>query len=205
MSAAIIPIKRVAQNIRYVHGQKVILDFDLAALYGVTTKALNQAVKRNATRFPVDFMFQLTSEETRSLRSQFVTTNRQVVEDEVSATNWSQFVTSSSKHRGATYRPYAFTEQGVAMLSSVLNSERAVKVNIAIMRAFVKLRKTLETNRELARKFAELENRVGKHDQEIAAIIEAIRQLMTPPETPRREIGFHVREKPPRYRTRKRA
>jgi hypothetical protein len=205
MSAAIIPIKRVAQNIRYVHGQKVILDFDLAALYGVTTKALNQAVKRNATRFPVDFMFQLTSEETRSLRSQFVTTNRQVVEDEVPATNWSQFVTSSSKHRGATYRPYAFTEQGVAMLSSVLNSERAVKVNIAIMRAFVKLRKTLETNRELARKFAELENRVGKHDQEIAAIIEAIRQLMTPAETPRREIGFHVREKPPRYRTRKRA
>lgn len=205
MGTAIIPIKRVAQNIRSVRGQKVILDFDLAALYGVTTKALNQAVKRNATRFPVDFMFQLTSEETHSLRSQFVTINRQVVEREVPATNWSQFVTSSSKHRGATYRPYAFTEQGVAMLSSVLNSERAVKVNIAIMRAFVKLRKTLETNRELARKFAELENRVGKHDEEITAIIEAIRQLMTPTETPRREIGFHVREKPPRYRTRKRA
>jgi hypothetical protein len=205
MSAAIIPIKRVAQNIRYVRGQKVILDFDLAALYGVTTKALNQAVKRNATRFPADFMFQLTSEEARSLRSQFVTTNRQVVEREVSGPNWSQFVTSSSKHRGATYRPYAFTEQGVAMLSSVLNSERAVKVNIAIMRAFVKLRETLETNREFARKFSELEKRIGKHDQEIAAIIEAIRQLMTPPETPRREIGFHVREKPPRYRTRKRA
>jgi ORF6N domain len=205
MSAAIIPIKRVAQNIRSVRGQKVILDFDLAALYGVTTKALNQAVKRNATRFPVDFMFQLTSEETHSLRSQFVTTNRQVVEREVPATNWSQFVTSSSKHRGATYRSYAFTEQGVATLSSVLNSERAVKVNIAIMRAFVKLRKTLGTNRELARKFAELENRVGKHDEEITAIIEAIRQLMTPTETPRREIGFHVREKPPRYRTRKRA
>jgi hypothetical protein len=205
MSAAIIPIKRVAQNIRYVRGQKVILDFDLAALYGVTTKALNQAVKRNATRFPVDFMFQLTSEETRSLRSQFMTTNRQVVEREVPATNWSQFVTSSSKHRGATYRPYAFTEQGIAMLSSVLNSERAVKVNIAIMRAFVKLRETLETNREFARKFSELEKRIGKHDEEITAIIEAIRQLMMPPETPRREIGFHVREKPPRYRTRKRA
>jgi hypothetical protein len=205
MSAAIIPIKRVAQNIRYVRGQKVILDFDLAALYGVTTKALNQAVKRNATRFPVDFMFQLTSEETRSLRSQFMTTNRQVVEREVPATNWSQFVTSSSKHRGATYRPYAFTEQGVAMLSSVLNSERAVKVNIAIMRAFVKLRETLETNREFARKFSELEKRIGKHDEEITAIIEAIRQLMAPPKTPRREIGFHVREKAPRYRTRKRA
>jgi len=95
-----------------------------------------------------------------------------------------------------------FTEQGVAMLSSVLNSERAVKVNIAIMRAFVKLRETLETNRELARTFAELESRVGKHDEEIAAIIEAIRQLMMPPEKPRREIGFHVREKAARYRTR---
>jgi hypothetical protein len=205
MSAAIIPIKRVAQNIRYVRGQKVILDFDLAALYGVTTKALNQAVKRNATRFPADFMFQLTSEEARSLRSQFVTTSRQVVEREVSGPNWSQFVTSSSKHRGATYRPYAFTEQGIAMLSSVLNSERAVKVNIAIMRAFVKLRETLETNREFARKFSELEKRIGKHDEEITAIIEAIRQLMAPPKTPRREIGFHVREKAPRYRTRKRA
>jgi hypothetical protein len=103
---------------------------------------------------------------------------------------------------GRRGRPYAFTEQGVAMLSSVLNSERAVKVNIAIMRAFVRLREVLETNRELAQKFAELEQRVGKHDQEIAAIIEAIRQLMTPPEKPRREIGFHVREKPGRYRVR---
>ena len=185
MTKDIVPIKRVAQNIRHVRRQKVILDFDLAALYGVTTKALNQAVKRNATRFPADFMFQLTSEETRSLRS--------------------QFVTSSSKHRGATYRPYAFTEQGVAMLSSVLNSERAVKVNIAIMRAFVKLREALETNREFARKFSELEKRIGKHDQDITAIIEAIRQLMAPPKTPRREIGFHVRERPPRYRVRKRA
>ncbi len=100
--------------------------------------------------------------------------------------------------------PYAFTEQGVAMLSSVLNSERAVKVNIAIMRAFVNMRRMLETNRELARKFSELERRVGKHDEEIAAIIEAIRQLMAPAEKPRREIGFHVREKTPRYRVRNR-
>ena len=96
----------------------------------------------------------------------------------------------------------AFTEQGVAMLSSVLKSERAVKVNIAIMRAFVKLRETLETNREMGRKFSELEKRVGKHDVEIAAIIDAIRQLMAPPAKPRREIGFHVREKSPHYRTR---
>lgn len=100
------------------------------------------------------------------------------------------------------YRPYAFTEQGVAMLSSVLNSERAVKVNIAIMRAFVKLRQALETNRDLAHQFAELERRVGKHDEQIEAILEAIRQLIAPPEKPRREIGFHVREQSPRYRTR---
>lgn len=107
---------------------------------------------------------------------------------------------SSRKHRGKRYRPYAFTEQGVAMLSSVLKSERAVKVNIAIMRAFVRLRETIETNRELAQKFAKLEKHVGKHDEEIAGIIDAIRQLMAPPAKPRREIGFHVREKAPRYR-----
>jgi hypothetical protein len=180
---AIIPVGRIAQSIHLMRGQKVMFDFDLAQLYGVATKVLNQAVKRNRDRFPEDFMFQLTS-------------------DEVASGNWSQFVTSSRKHRGATYRPYAFTEQGVAMLSSVLRSARAVKVNVAIMRAFVKLRETLEWNRELARKFSELESRMGKHDKDIAAIIDAIRQLMAPPERPRREIGFHVREKAPRYRTR---
>src|SRR5437660_5323044 len=115
-----------------------------------------------------------------------------------------QIVMSSRKHRGKRYRHYAFTEQGVAMLSSVLKSERAVKVNIAIMRAFVKLRQTLETNRQLARKFAELERRIGKHDEEIDAIIEAIRQLMAPPEKPHREIGFHVRESAARYGMRRR-
>src|SRR5437899_3624261 len=185
MSKEILPSQRIAQSIYLLRGQKVMLDSDLARLYGVTTGHLNRAVKRNAGRFPIDFMFQLSSEEMHSLRCQIGISKR--------------------RRGGGRYRPYAFTEQGVAMLSSVLNSERAVKVNIVIMRAFVKLRKTLETNRELARKFAELKNRVGKHDQEIAAIIEAIRQLMAPPETPPREIGFHVREKAPRYRTRKRA
>ena len=128
-------------------------------------------------------MFQLDAEEVANLKFQF------------GISSWG----------GRRRLPYAFTEQGVAMLSSVLNSERAEKVNIAIMRAFVKLRGTLDTNRELARKFAELERRVGKHDEEIAAILEVIRQLMAVPETPRREIGFHVREKAPRYRVRKRA
>ena len=159
-----------------------MLSQDLAILYGVPVKVLNQAVKRNTMRFPVDFMFQLKAEELANLKSQFVT---------------------SSWGGPRRARPYAFTEQGVAMLSSVLKSERAVKVNIAIMRAFVRLRQTLETNRELAQKFAELEKRVGKHDKEIAAIIDAIRQLMAPPEKPKREIGFHVREQAPRYRTRK--
>ena len=183
MSTAIIPIERIAQAIFVIRGQKVMLSQDLAALYGVAVKALNQAVKRHAARFPADFVFQLTSDEFDNLKSQIVTSG------------W-----------GGIRRalPYAFTEQGVAMLSSVLNSERAVKVNIAIMRAFVKLRRILETSRDLARKFSDLERRVGKHDEEIAGIIEAIRQLMAPAEKPRREIGFHVREKTPRYRVRKR-
>jgi hypothetical protein len=201
MKKELIPA-RIAQSIYFLRGQKVILDFDLAQLYGVAAKALNQAVKRNRERFPEDFMFQLTQEETRILRSQSVISSTQAAKNKEITTNRSQFVTSSFKHRERKSRPYAFTEQGVAMLSSVLNSDRAVKVNIAIMRAFVKLRETLESNRELARKFAELEQRVGKHDDEIAAIIDAIRQLMAPPEKPRREIGFHVREKAPRYRTR---
>jgi hypothetical protein len=182
MSKEIIPIQQIAQIIRVIRGEKVLLDFDLAPLYGVTTGNLNKAMRRNRERFPSDFMFQLTAAEAQSLIFQF----------------------GIAKGRGGRrHRPYAFTEQGVAMLSSVLNSSRAVKVNIAIMRAFVKLRQTLETNRELARKFDELERRVGKHDEKIDAILEAIRQLMAPPEKPKREIGFHVREQAPRYRTRK--
>jgi hypothetical protein len=182
MSKEIIPIERVVQSIRWIRGQKVLLDSDLATLYGVATGNLNKAVKRNADRFPSDFMFQLKPEEFANLKFQF------------GISSW------GGRRRS---RPYVFTEQGVAMLSSVLNSNRAVKVNIAIMRAFVKLRQMLETNRELAQKFSVLEKRVGKHDEEIAAILEAIRQLMEPPEKPRREIGFHVREKAGHYGTRK--
>ena len=183
MGKEVIPIERIARAILVIRREKVMLDSDLAALYGVTTGNLNKAVKRNAERFPTDFMFQLDAEEVANLKFQF------------GISSWG----------GRRRLPYAFTEQGVAMLSSVLNSERAVKVNIAIMRAFVKLRETLDTNRELARKFAELERRVGKHDEEIAAILEAIRQLMAPPQKPRREIGFHVRERVGRYRAPTRA
>ena len=200
MSKEIIPAEQIALRIRHFRGERVLLDFDLAALYGVETRVLNQAVRRNADRFPADFMFQLSSKETETL-SQLVTPS--VPGHDVS--NSSQIVMSSGKYRGKRYRPYAFTEQGVAMLSSVLNSESAVKMNIAVMRAFVQLRRALETNRELARKFSELERRIDKHDAEIAAILEAIRQLMAPREKPRREIGFHVREEAARYRTHKRA
>jgi hypothetical protein len=198
MSREIVPALRIAQSIYWLRGQKVMRDFDLAALYGVATKVLNQAMKRNQERFPADFMFQLTSEETSNSRSQFVTSRSQTIGNQSIPMNRSQFVTLK-RGQNIKYRPYAFTEEGVAMLSSVLNSARAINVNIAIMRAFVRLREALETNRELARKFAELEKRVGKHNAKIDAILDAIRQLMAPPEEPRREIGFHVREKALRY------
>ena len=188
---------QIAQSIHFLRGQRIMLDFDLAALYGVTTGHLNRAVKRNRDRFPSDFMFQLTAKESEILKCQFGISNP-------SSALKSQIVIPKHGRGGRRSRPYAFTEQGVAMLSSVLKSSRAVKVNIAIMRAFVKLREALETNRELAAKFAKLEAKVGKHDAEIADIIDAIRQLMAPPKKPAREIGFHVRESSPRYGTRTR-
>lgn len=179
MSKKTLPIERVARSIMLVRRERVLLDYELSALYGIDTRALKQAVRRNRARFPGDFMFELSSDEIELLVSQSV-------------------IPSRSRLGGA--RPMAFTQEGVAMLSSVLKSERAVKVNIAIMRAFVKLREALDNNRQLAGKFAELERRVGRHDEDIAAILEAIRQLITPPQKPRREIGFHVRERSARYR-----
>ena len=184
MSTEIIPVERIARAILLLRGEKGMLNSDLAALYGVATGRLNRAVKRNRSRFPADFMFELTADEVANLKCQ------------IGISSW------GGRRRA---RPHAFTEHGIAMFSGVLNSERAIKVNIAIMRAFVRLRQMIDTNRELAQRFSELEERVGKHDEEIAAILEAIRQLMTPPEKPRREIGFHVRGKAARYRTRKRA
>ncbi len=183
MKKEIVPTAQIAQSIYFLRGQKVMLDYNLARLYEIETRALKQAVRRNRNRFPADFMFELSQQEVAALVSQFV-------------------IPSGSKFGGAS--PMAFTEQGVAMLSSVLRSERAVQVNIAIMRAFVKLRAALETNRELAKKFTELEQRVGAHDSEIASIIDAIRQLMATPPKTGREIGFHVQETAPRYGKRKR-
>lgn len=176
-----------------LRGEKVLFDSDLADFYGVTTKALNQAVKRNRGRFPNDFMFRLTTDETARLnRSQSVTGSQKTLR--------SQTVTSKSEARGGRrYLPLAFTEQGVAMLSSVLRSERAVQVNIEIMRAFVRLRQILAINADLARRLDELERRVGGHDEEFVHVLRAIRQLMEPPATPpkRRRIGFYMPENEP--------
>lgn len=188
------------RRILLLRGKKVMLDFDLAELYGVKARALNQAVKRNRERFPEDFMFQLLDEEAADLRSQIVTLNRADDENDRSqsvtpspskAANSSQTVTSSRKHRGKSYLPYAFTEQGVAMLSSVLRSSRAVQVNIAIMRAFVRLRELLLTNADLARKLDAIEK---KYDSQFKVVFDALRQLMTPLDPPRRRIGFKADE-----------
>jgi hypothetical protein len=163
-----ISIERIEQTILLIRRHRVMLDTDLAKLYGVPAKVLNQAVRRNASRFPADFMFQLTGEEATALRSQFVTLK-----------------TGRGQHR--KYRPYAFTEQGVAMLSSVLHSERAIQVNIAIMRAFVQLREMIGSNKGLARRLNELEM---KYDSQFRVVFEAIRELMAEPEPKVNRIGF---------------
>jgi len=183
----IVSVVGVEQKIFYLRGQKVMFSPHLAELYDVPTKVLLQSVKRNIDRFPQDFMFQLTWEEADSLRSQFVT-----LKSSGAKNPRSQFVTLES---GANIKflPYAFSEQGIAMLSSVLRSKRAIAVNIAIMRAFVKLREVLATHKELAAQFKELESKVGTHDKHIAMIFEAIRRLMEPPpEKKKRPIGFIV-------------
>lgn len=167
VSADIVPIERIAASIYVIRGQKVMLDSGLAALYGVETRALVQAVKRNADRFPEDFLFQLTKEESESLRSQIVISNE--------------------GRGGRRYDPYAFTEQGVAMLSSVLRSPRAVEVNIAIMRTFVKLRQILSTNEELARM-------VAKHDREITVLFEHVKKMLAPAPSKKGRIGFAAPE-----------
>jgi len=183
----LIPTGRIQRAIYLIRGQKVMLDADLARLYGVTTSNLNKAVRRNLSRFPADFMFQLSPEEAKDLMF--------------------QIGISSSKHGGRRKPISAFTEQGVAMLSTVLRSERAVQVNIAIMRAFVQLREILGSHAELARKLTELEKRIEGHDSAIQSLFEAIRQLMAPPEPdpPGREIGFHMKEASIPYRTGRRS
>jgi len=168
--ANIISVELIASKILFIRGKRVMLDKDLAVLYGVAVKVLNQAVKRNLKRFPDDFMYQLTKEEVINLKSQFVTSS------------WG----------GVRKLPYVFTQEGVAMLSGVLNSERAIKVNIQIMRAFVHLKELLLTHKDLAIRIGALEKKYADHDEKIQKIFEAIRQLISPPEEPKRKIGFHA-------------
>ena len=165
----VISVEVIATKILEIRSKKVMLDVDLAQLYGVSTRRLNEQVRRNKKRFPDDFMYQLTKQEITILRSQFVT----------------------SRWGGRRYLPYVFTQEGVAMLSSVLNSERAIQVNILIMRAFVKLKELLLTHKELALKLEELEKKYADHDEEIQYIFEAIRQLLEPP-AQTQAIGFRV-------------
>jgi hypothetical protein len=164
----LVPVERIEQRILLIRGHKVMLDSHLAELYQVRTFRLNEAVKRNRKRFPEDFMLQLTKEEAENLRS--------------------QIAISSYGYGGRRYLPYVFTEQGVAMLSTVLNSERAIAVNIAIMRTFVRLRQILATNKHLAAQLAAMEK---KYDQQFKVVFDILKQLMEPPpEPPKRPIGF---------------
>ncbi len=183
-TAEVVLVDQIEPRILVLRGQRVILDADLALLYGTTTKRLNEQVKRNKDRFPADFMLQLTAEEAQAMRSQNATANLR-----------SQNATSSSAgHGGRRYMPYAFTEHGAMMAASVLNTPRAIDVSVYVVRAFVKLRGLLAAHRELAGKLAELEKRVGGHDEAIQTLVAAIRQLMEPPPTAkRRQIGFHAR------------
>src|SRR5438128_8659947 len=165
-----VPVTLIERRIYLIRTQKVMIDTDLAQLYGVPTYRLNEAVKRNRKRFPADFMFQLNKKEAESLTSQFAI---------------------SKKGRGGRRTlPYAFTEQGVAMLSSVLNSERAIQVNIVIMRAFVKLRQILESNEELNRKFASVIRKLATHDKNFTVVFDELKKLNEPPTPPRKQIGF---------------
>ncbi|MBW7902207.1 MAG: ORF6N domain-containing protein [Rhodocyclaceae bacterium] len=171
MNPTTVASETIAQRILFIRGHKVILDAELAELYGVTTSALNQAVKRNIQRFPEDFMFRLDAAEVADL-------------------NRSQIVTGSQKHRDPRFPPFAFTEHGALMLGNVLRSDRAVEVSLMVVRAFVQLREMLSTHKELAARLEALERKIGSHDQAIAGLIDAIRQLMAPPETKKRGIGF---------------
>lgn len=179
-----VSVQLIERRIYLIRGQKVMIDFDLAELYGVPTKRLNEQVSRNRKRFPEDFMFRLTKVEAESLRSQFAISNPDLR---------SQIATSNVGRGGRRYLPYAFTEQGVAMLSTVLNSEQAIEVNIAIMRTFVRLRQMLETNEELNRKFAAVIKKLSTHDKYFRVVFDELKKLTEKPPSSGRQIGFKQR------------
>ncbi|MBI2918638.1 MAG: ORF6N domain-containing protein [Chloroflexi bacterium] len=208
---AIEPLEPLIFTIR---GQRVMLDADLARVYGVPTKVFNQAVKRNAARFPEDFAFQLTAEETANLRSQFVTSNLPAAQpadnpdssqnvmsppqgpSSQGGWNWSQFVTSSSRHRGATYRPWAFTEHGALMAANVLRSERAVQMSVFVIRAFVRLREQVASNQAILKRLAEIDKTLLQHDASLRDIYRKLLPLLQPPPNePKRRLGFHTDDK----------
>jgi ATP-dependent Clp protease ATP-binding subunit ClpA len=176
---AVVSLAEIERRILTLRGQKVMLDSDLADLYGVSTKRLNEQVRRNPGRFPPDFMFQLSAEEESTLRS--------------------QFATSKPGSGGRRYLPYAFTEHGAIMLANVLNTSRAAEVSVYVVRAFVRLRQMAGMNAVMAEKLAELERRVTGHDEAIHSLVQTIRQLMAPSAKPRRSIGFRVEEGRPVY------
>ncbi len=174
-SSLTVPAQLIERRIYLIRGHKVMIDVDLAELYGVPTHRLNERVKRNRKRFPEDFMFQLTKEESESLRS--------------------QIAISKIVRGGRRSLPYVFTEQGVAMLSSVLNSEQAIEVNVTIMRAFVKLRQLLESNEELNRKFSGVMRKLSTHDKYFKVVFDELKRLTEPPTLSRKQIGFKVNKK----------
>jgi hypothetical protein len=176
-AAALMPVEHIARSILILRRQRVLLDRNLAEIYGVSTGRLNEAVKRNAARFPEDFMFQLSEQETVNLRSQIV------------ISSWG----------GRRYRPFVFTEYGAIQAANVLRSTRAIEMSLYVVRAFVQLREMLASNKDLAEQFAKLESKVSSHDQAIVGILKTIRELMNPPEPKRRPIGFvELEEKKPK-------
>jgi hypothetical protein len=190
----------IISRIHFVRGHKVMLDFDLAVLYQVETKALNQAVKRNGDRFPEDFMFRLTAKEWNSMRSQFVTASPQAIENERNNTMRSQFATASQSKRNSGITPFAFTEHGVTMLASVLKSERAVQMSIAVVRAFIELKKAASQIKDLADQLDQIKLHLGTHDTQLNGIYQAIENLLDDKAEKqtwedRRRIGFKLNDK----------
>jgi hypothetical protein len=173
---SLVPVERIERSIIVLRGQKVIIDETLAALYGVSTKRLNEQVKRNSIRFPLDFTFQLSEDEYNSLRSQIAT------------------LETIGRGRHRKYLPYAFTEHGAIMVAAVLNSPQAIAMSILVVRVFVKLRNILATHRQLAARLSELESKLSTHDEQIILLFDAIRGLMAPPEGKKRKIGFKAEE-----------
>ena len=185
------PKKPIESLILSIRGQKVILDADLAELFGVTTKAFNQAVKRNAERFPGDFCFQLTAREWENLKSQIATASAEATEKEGDAPNWSQFVTSSKRHRGAAYRPHAFTEHGAIMAATILNSPEAVAISVFVVRAFIQMRGHLTVNAAILKRLTEIDQTLLEHDHALRTTWTKLQPLLQPPpDPPKPRIGF---------------